>query len=127
MNEATLTIVTILTIAGALVGVIVVLTLFFKVIGHFGSKGASNTERLNLRGVIDEQTKVTVHLSTGVTFENVLLIGFTRADDAKQAFPYELTGMTILKHLDGSKTLIQSKLIRMIEVPSMSTDSHGHE
>ncbi|MDF1789011.1 MAG: hypothetical protein P1U82_24325 [Verrucomicrobiales bacterium] len=114
MNDATQTI---LAFAGAIVGVVVFLTLFFKIIRHFDLKKAPNTERVKLRGVMDENTRVTVHLSNGNVFENVVLVGFTQADNIKQAFPYELSGMSILEHPDGSKTVIQSKLIRMIEVP----------
>ena len=110
MNDATQTIL-------ALAGVVVFLTLFFKLIGYFDSKKTPNTERVKLRGVMDENTRVTVHLSNGTVFEDVVLVGFTQADNFKQAFPYELSGMSILEHPNGSKTVIQSKLIRMIEVP----------
>jgi len=52
---------------------------------------------------MDKNTRVTVHLSNDNVFEDVVLFGFTQAGNIKQAFPYELSGMRILEHPDGSK------------------------
>ena len=114
MNDATQTI---LALAIGIVGVVVSLALFFKCLRYFDAKVSPNTERVKIRGVIDGHTRVTIHLSTGAIFENVILVGFTRSDNMKGAFPYELSGMSILEHPDGKRTIVQSKLIKMIDVP----------
>ena len=106
-----------LSLVGPIVGAIVFLTLFFKLIGWFDARSA--VKRLPFKGVLDELTVATVHLVGGATIENVRVIGFTTdPSGAKDMLPYELRGMVILEHADGRRTLIQAKTVRMIEVPA---------
>jgi len=103
-----------ISVVGPVVGGIVFLTLFFKLVGWMSSKSAPN--RIEFKGVLDDRTLCTVHVAGGTTFENVRLIGFTDSASEKGPFPYELHGMVILEHSDGKRTMIQAKNIRMIEV-----------
>src|SRR5688572_28688249 len=103
-----------ISVVGPVVGGIVFLTLFFKLVGWMSSKSAPN--RIKFKGVLDDHTLCTVHAAGGTTFENVRLIGFTDSASAKGPVPYELHGMVILEHSDGRRTMIQAKNIRMIEV-----------
>ena len=105
-----------ISVVGPIVGGIVFLTLFFKLMGWIDRKFSRKPNRISFKGVLNERTLSTVHLGTGVTFENVKIIGFTDAPSGKGMFPHELRGMVILEHLDGRRTLIQAKNIRMIEV-----------
>jgi len=103
-----------ISVVGPVVGGIVFLTLFFKVVGWVSAK--SSPKRIKFKGVLDDYTLCTVHAAGGTTFENVRMIGFTDSAPAKGPFPYELRGMVILEHSDGKRTMIQAKNIRMIEV-----------
>lgn len=105
-----------LSVVGPIVGAIVFLTLFFKLIGWLSARSA--VKRLPFKGVLDELTVATVHLVGGATIENVRVIGFTDPSSAKDMLPYELRGMVILEHADGRRMLIQAKTVRMIEVPA---------
>jgi hypothetical protein len=104
-----------ISVVGPVVGAIVFLTLFFKLVGWMSRKSAS-PNRIKFKGVLDDHTMCTVHVAGGMAFENVRLIGFTDSSSAKGPFPYELHGMVILEHADGRRTMIQAKNIRMIEV-----------
>lgn len=103
-----------ISVVGPIVGAIIVLVLFAKLMSWLGSKGP---KRLAFKGILDEDTPATVHLTNGSTFENVRLVGFTDASHQKGAFPYELHNLLILQHPDGKRTLIPAKNVRMIEVP----------
>jgi hypothetical protein len=73
--------------------------------------------------VVDRKTLVVVHLATGRTIENVRLIGFTDSGSTKGPFPYELQNLVILEGVDGRRLLVQSRQIRMIEVPPQPASS----
>jgi hypothetical protein len=106
-----------LGVVAPIVGAIMVLTVFFKVVGWMSGRFPASTTRIAFKGVLDARTRATVHLSNGTTLENVRFIGFTEAGSAKHPFPFELQGMVILEHPDGRRTMVPAKLIRMIEVP----------
>src|SRR5688500_6364672 len=105
-----------ISVIGPIVGGIIILTLFFKLLGWISGKSSPSPRRVAFKGILDEHTLCTIHLGGGTTYENVRLIGFTDSSSAKGPFPYELNGMAILEHTDGRRTLIQAKNIRTIEV-----------
>ncbi|MEM8783250.1 MAG: hypothetical protein AAGE65_10410 [Planctomycetota bacterium] len=104
-----------ISIVGPVVGGIIALAIFFKLLNKTASSSDSPT-RIAFKGVLDDETLATVHVTGGKTFEDVRLIGFTDSSSVKGPFPYELNGMVILEHRDGRRTMIQAKSIRMIEV-----------
>lgn len=106
----------IVLIVGTIVVAIMVLTAFFKIINWVGRKLENNPVRIGFKGVLNNRTLATVHLTTGTVLENVRLIGFTEGSTMKGHIPYELHSMVILEHADGRRTIIQAKSIRMIEV-----------
>lgn len=107
------------SVIGAFALGIMTLTLFFRCLGHLDDrKVAASPSRILLKGVLDEKTVATVHLGNGSIFENVRLVGFTDSGSIKGGFPFEFQGMAILEHPDGRRTMVQTKLIRMIEVPA---------
>jgi hypothetical protein len=108
------------SVVGPVVGGIVFLTLFFKLVGWIARKSTKGATRVALKGLLDDRTLCTVHVGNGKTFENVRLVGFIDASSGKGAIPYQLNGMAVLEHADGRRTLIQAKHIRMIEVNSKS-------
>ena len=106
-----------ISVVGPIVGAIMLLALFFKLLGWAGRRTAPRTTRLVVAGIFDGDTLATIHLSNGTSLENVRIVGFTEPPSAKSAFPYELSRMAILEHPDGRHTLVQAKMIRKIEVP----------
>jgi hypothetical protein len=112
-----------LSIVGPVVGGIIVLTVFFKLIGWIDRRSVAGTTRIAFKGVVDRKTLVVVHLATGRTIENVRLIGFTDSGSIKGPFPYELQNLVILEGVDGRRLLVQSRQIRMIEVPPQPASS----
>ncbi len=105
------------SVLGPLILGIMVLTVFFKFIGWLGRRLNGGPKSHSFRGILDEVTGATVHLSNGTTYENTRLIGFTDSDSFKGPFPYELRSMVILELPDGRRVIVQAKLIRMIEIP----------
>ncbi len=101
-----------------LVGAIMLLTVFFKLIGWAGRRSAGDVGRLAFKGVMNERTPVTVHLVNGKTLDDVRLLGMTEPGSDKWPAPFELRGMAVLEFADGRRLLLRAKLIKMIEIPS---------
>jgi hypothetical protein len=108
-----------LGVVGAFVLGVMALTLFFKVIGWIGGASNASLRVPRIRGVLDEKTRVTVHLANGTIFEDVLLVGsMSQVGSIKGDVPYGLQSLFVLEHPDGRRTLIQDKQIKMIEAPA---------
>jgi hypothetical protein len=105
------------SVIGPIVAGIIVLTLFFKLVAWLSRHLGGGPRPIAFKGILDEETPVTIHLSNGSSFENVRLVGVTESKAMKAPVAYELSGLVILEHADGRRTLIQPKLIRMIEIP----------
>jgi hypothetical protein len=106
-----------LSVVGPIVGAIIVLTLFFKLMARWSGDSKAKTRRFGFEGILDSHTKVTVHLVNGGAHENVRFVGFTDSQSTKGVFPHELRAMVILEEESGRRVLIPAKSIRMIEVP----------
>lgn len=94
---------------------IIALSMFFALLSWLSTRGAK-PENLAVRGVIRQDTWVTVHMSSGEPFERVRFIGFTSTESFKSLLPYDLTGMVILEAPDGQRTLVRAKAIKMIVI-----------
>ena len=106
-----------ISILGPFVGAIMVLTVFFRLLGWVSGRSAASVTRIAFKGILDERTRATVHLSNGTSFKGARFVGFTDSGSIKGAFPYQLQGMVVLELPDGGRVLVLAKLIRMIEVP----------
>lgn len=103
-------------VAIAIVGTVIVLTLFFRGLSWL-SGSDSKTETFAIRGILKNNTLATVHACGGKKFERVCIIGFTDNPNMKTRFPFELTGMVILEDEQHQRYLIRAKDIQMIVVP----------
>jgi hypothetical protein len=105
---------------------VVMLTLFFQFVGLvgrlFGGREAE-VSALRIRGVLDEQTRVTVHLASGSTYEHVRLLGRLQSASGKGEYSLGLDSMFVLEHPDGARTVVREKQIKLIEVPPGLIDS----
>lgn len=108
-----------ISIAGAvaltIVGVIIVLTLFFRGLSWISGTG-SRPDRITLRGVLRKDTLVTVHLAGNKKFERVRFVGFINAQTSTTRLPYELSGMVILEDEQQQRYLVRAKNIQMIVI-----------
>lgn len=95
---------------------IMVLTIFFKTVNWIGGMFNRSPAKFAFKGILDEKSLVTVHLTTGKSYEGVRLLGFTDTSSVKVDIPYQLHNMVILEHSDGRRSIIQAKSIRSIEV-----------
>ena len=103
------------SIVGAVVLAIIVLTIFYRLLGWMSGDRDAKAMSMKLRGILDEKTPATIQMNRGATLTDVRVVGFTNAADFKGAFPYELGGMIILARPDGGRTLIRANQVRMIE------------
>ncbi|MEM9253422.1 MAG: hypothetical protein AAGB29_13825 [Planctomycetota bacterium] len=103
------------------VAAIILLALFFRWLAGGTESVEEKPDRIALKGVLNEKTLATVHLSGGRSFEQVRLIGFTKSESFKGMMPYELSDMLILEHQDGRRTLIPARSVRSIEIAPEST------
>ena len=101
---------------------IMALAVFFTLLSRLTQSGAK-PDALAIRGILKKNTWATVHTASE-TFDRVKFLGFTNTESIKTHLPYELNGMVILEHPDGTRTLIRAKAIRMIVIqPDQSSDS----
>ncbi len=105
-----------ISVVGPIVGGIMVLTIFFKVVSRF-SRDKASIEPFTIQNVIDHTTQVAVHLKDGTKIENVRVIGHSASGSGKSLFPYELHSLVILEGLDRTRLMIPAKLIHRIVVP----------
>ena len=99
-----------LSVVGPIVGAIIVLTLFFKLMAIWNGASKAKTRRFGFEGILDSKTRVNVHLVNGGTHENVRFAGFTDAEHTQGVFPLELRAMVILEEDSGRRVLIRSKV-----------------
>lgn len=113
------------SVVGPIVGGIMLLGLFFTMLGWAAAKGSAGTTRFAVKGMFDERTRVTVHMAGGSCFEDVCILGFIEPASGKNAFPYELGRMLLLEHADGRRILVQAKMVRQIEAPQPTNEYHS--
>lgn len=115
------------SVAGAIVlvivGAIMVLTLFFRMLSWV-STGGAKPDAIAVRGVLKKDTLSTVHLAGGERFERVRFIGFTSSESPKTRLPYELNGMVILEDEQQQRYLVRAKNIKMITI---APDGRSHD
>ncbi|MFI4855174.1 MAG: hypothetical protein ACIAQF_09410 [Phycisphaerales bacterium JB065] len=111
---------TFVTAIWSIVGAIMALAIFFKAMRwlEYALNKGKGPAKFSLKGVLDRTTFVTVHVSGGEKYEDVRILGYTDSSAEKGIVPWELTGMVVLEHRDGGKTVISAKRIRSIEIPA---------
>ena len=111
------------SIIGTIVLAIMVLTIFYRLLGWMSGDRDAKAMKMKLRGILDDKTPVTIQMNRGSSLTDVRVVGFTNAMDFKGAFPHELGGMIILARPDGSRMLIRANQVRVIETaPITSTE-----
>lgn len=104
---------------------IIALAMFFTALNWLSRSGAK-PESMAVRGVLKNDTWVTVHTQTGETFERVRFIGFTNTESLKNHLPYDLNGMVILEDPEKKRVLVRAKAIRMIVIaPEHAGETKG--
>lgn len=101
-----------LPILAVCLGVMIV-TVFFHLLAAV--KRLFSPERvIKVKGFLEKDARVTLHLKRGETLENVLFIGFTDVTHLQDNLPYQLRNMAILESLSGERILVRSDHIRSI-------------
>jgi hypothetical protein len=111
-------------IAAAIVGAIIVLSLFYLAVSWLS--GGEKPDAIGVRGVLSKDTLVTVHVSGRKPFERVRFVGFTDSLSKKTHLPFELSGLVIFEDERKTRFLVRSKDIRMIVVPT-EAGARGNE
>jgi len=70
---------------------------------------------VKLKGFIKDGKLVNVYLSGGKSVLGVKFVGFTDQNAGKAGVPYQLSSMLVLETVKGSRVLIRSDAVRMIE------------
>ena len=104
----------------AMVGGVVVLTLFYRGLAWLSADG-EKPNTIALRGVLKRDTLATVHLAGGQKFERVRFVGFTNSEALKTHLPFELNGMVILEDEEKQRYLVRARNIHMIVIPPTLT------
>ncbi|TWU43548.1 hypothetical protein Q31b_25890 [Novipirellula aureliae] len=110
-------------IAAAIVGAVVLLTLFYR--GLSWITGGEKPDTIAVRGVLKKDTLATVHVAGRKPFERVRFIGFTNSQSMKTHLPWELNGMVIFEDEASTRFLVRAKDIKMIIVPP--NGEHGDQ
>ena len=93
---------------------IIILTLFFTVVGHF-KKDTRGFDVVKLKGFIKDGKLINVYLSGGKSVLGVRFVGFTNQGAGKGGVPYQLSSMVVLETTKGARILIRADSVRMIE------------
>jgi hypothetical protein len=93
---------------------IIVLTAFFTAVGHFKSK-TLGFDILKLKGFIKDGKLINVYLNGGKSVLRVRFVGFTGQSVGKGGVPYQLSNMVVLETVKGSRVLVRSDSVSMIE------------
>lgn len=99
----------------AIVGGVVVLTLFYRGLSWISGAG-SKPETIAIRGVLKRDTLATIHLAGGKVFERTRFIGFMNSEMMKTNYPFELNGMVILEDEQKQRYLVRARNIQMIVI-----------
>lgn len=103
-------------IAAAIVGAVIILTLFYRGLAWL-TKGAK-PDPLEVAGILKKNTLANVHVAGHKPFERVRFLGYTNSESMKTHLPWELNGMVILEDESQARFLVRAKDIKMIEIPS---------
>jgi hypothetical protein len=100
---------------GAIVLEIVLLTIFFKLLGLIQWM-VGRPAVVKIKGLLKDAAWINVHLAGGKILENVRFVGFTDASSIKDGrIPYQLANMVVLETIEEKRILLRADLIRMIE------------
>jgi hypothetical protein len=100
---------------GAVVLGIVVLTVFFKLVGLAQTKMGAPA-LIKVKGFLKDAAWINVHLAGGKVLERVRFVGFTDSSSAKGGrIPYQLSNMVVLETSAAKRILIRSDAVKMIE------------
>lgn len=103
-------------IAAAIVGAVIILTLFYRGLTWL-TKGAK-PDPLEVAGILKKNTLANVHVAGHKPFERVRFLGYTNSESMKTHLPWELNGMVILEDESQARFLVRAKDIKMIVIPS---------
>ncbi len=98
----------------ALCAGIMILTVFFKILGAL-SHSRRGLEIVKMKGFVREGKLVHIHLSGGKSLLGVRFVGFTERNSIKAGFPFELSNMVVLENTNGTRVFIRADSVKMIE------------
>ena len=103
-------------IAAAIVGAVILLTLFYRGLAWITT--GTKPKSLEVVGVLKKNTLANVHVAGHKPFERVRFLGYTNSQSMKTHLPWELDGMVILEDESHARFLVRAKDIKMIVIPS---------
>ena len=98
----------------ALCAGIMILTVFFKILGAL-SQSSRGFEIVKMKGFVREGKLVNIHLSGGKSLIGVRFVGFTEGNSNKGGFPFQLSNLVVLENTNGTRVFIRADSVRMIE------------
>ena len=101
-------------VVAALCAGIVILALFFTVLGYLKQR-IRGFEITKVKGFIKDGRPLNVHLSSGRVFSGVRFIGFTEQSSVKRGIPYPFSQMVVCETAKGARVLFRSDAVRVIE------------
>ena len=100
---------------GPIVLGIVILAIFFKVLGILQAKMGAPAI-IKMKSFLKDAAWINVHLAGGKLLERVRFVGFTDHSSVKGGhIPYQLSNMVVLETAAGKRILIRSDAVKMIE------------
>jgi len=103
---------------------IMVLTVFFKIIGYLGDR-VSPVKHIKIKKLLSQSELVTAHLTSGDKIVNLKFIGFTDNTSVK-GVPFELTNLVTFEKPDGTTVLVRANRIKMIEGQKQGVSEQTH-
>ena len=93
---------------------IIILTVFFNVVGYF-KRTTRGFDIVKMKGFIKDGKLINVHLSSSKSVLGVRFIGFTDQNTGKGGVPYQLAGMAVLETAKGARIYVRADSVRMFE------------
>jgi hypothetical protein len=93
---------------------IIILTVFFTVVGYF-KRATRGFDIVKMKGFIKDGKLINVHLNSGKTVLGVRFIGFTDQNTGKGGVPYQLAGMVVLETAKEARIYVRAESVRMFE------------
>lgn len=99
----------------SIIGTVIVLTLFYRGLSWLSNRRVQ-PQKVLIRGVLRENSWVSVRLKSGEFLERVRFAGYTNVESVQGRLPYELNNLLILEDDGQQRFLVPPGEVRMIVV-----------